>query len=88
MQDKYAHEAKTSPHVMVQATNSSASRGTKPKSEDIIFIETDASWVHHTHEETLVITTKIANSLIHRVLIDSESTVNILYWNSYQKIRL
>ena len=48
----------------------------------------DASWVHHSYEDTLVITTKIVNSLIHRVLIDSGSAVNILYWNAYQKIVL
>ena len=50
-----------------------------PKSEDIVFTETDAGWVHHPYEDTLVITTKMANSLIHQVLIDSGSTINILY---------
>ena len=73
---------------MVQTTNSSSLRGTILKIEDVVFTETNASWVHHPHEDALVITTKIVNSLIHRVLIDSGSTVNILYWNAYQKIRL
>ena len=50
-----------------------------PKLEDIIFIEIDANWVHHHHEDALVITTKIANSLIHRVLVDSGNADNILY---------
>ena len=59
-----------------------------PKPEDIIFTETDASWVHHHHEDALVITTKIANNLIHQVLIDSGSVANILYWNTYYKIWL
>ena len=49
-----------------------------PKSDDIVFLETDASWVH-PYEDALVITTKIDNSLIHRVLIDSGSTINIIY---------
>ena len=73
---------------MVQAMNTSSLRGIMPKPEDIVFIEPDARWVHHPYEEALVIIAKIANSLIHRVLIDSGSTVNILYWNAYQKIRL
>ena len=73
---------------MVQTTNSSSPRGTMLKPEDIIFTETDVSWVHHPHEDALVITTKIANSLIHQVLIDSGSNANILYWNAYQKIGL
>ena len=58
------------------------------KSEDIVFTVTNASWVHHLHEDALVITTKIANSLIYRVLIDSGRAFNILYWNAYQKIGL
>ena len=64
---------------MVQTTNSSSLRGTMPKPEDFVFTETGESWVHHPHEDALVITTKIANSLIHQVLIDSGSSVNILY---------
>ena len=44
--------------------------------------------MHHPHEDVLVITTKIANSLIHWLLVDSGSIVNILYWNAYQKIGL
>ena len=64
---------------MVQTTNGSSPRGTILKLEDIVFTKTDASWVHHPHEDALVITTKIANSLVHRVLINSGSDVNILY---------
>ena len=64
---------------MVQTISSSSPRGITPKLEDIAFTEIDANWVHHLHEDALVITTKIVNSLIHRVLIDSGSTVNILY---------
>ena len=59
-----------------------------PKPEDIVFTKTDVSWVHHPHEDALVITAKIANSLIHQVLIDSGSALNILYWNAYQEIGL
>ena len=56
---------------MVQTTNSGYLRGTMPKPEVIVFTEIDTSWVHHPHEDALVITAKIANSLIHRVLVDS-----------------
>ena len=87
MRHKYAREAKTPPHTIVQTTSSSSPMGTSPISEDIVFTETDASWVHHPHEDTLVITTKITNSRIHQVLLDSGSLVNILYWNAYQKVR-
>ena len=36
----------------------------------------------------LVATTKIANSLVNKMLVDSGSAVNILYWDAYQKIGL
>ena len=44
--------------------------------------------MHHPHEDALVLTTKIASSLIHRMLVDNKSVVNILYWDTYQKIEL
>ena len=78
-QDKYTQEEKAQPYAEVHTMNNSSLRGTMPKPKDIVFTETDASWVHHPHEDTLVITAKIANSLIHRVLVDSRSAVNILY---------
>ena len=50
-----------------------------PKPKDIVFTKTDVSWVYHPYEDALAITAKIANSLFHRVLVDSGSTINILY---------
>ena len=38
---------------MVQTTNSSSLMGTMPKPKDIVFIETDTSWVHYLHEDAL-----------------------------------
>ena len=47
-----------------------------------------ANWVHHPHEDALVNTAEVANNLIHRLLVDSRSAVNILYWGAYQKTGL
>ena len=44
--------------------------------------------MHHPHEDALVINVEVANSLIHRLLVDSECAVNILYWDAYQKTGL
>ena len=44
--------------------------------------------MHHPHEDALVVTTKIANSLIHRMLVDNGNAINILYWDAYQKTGL
>ena len=77
--DRYAQEARYPPRVMVHTTNECPSRGIISKLEDIVFTKTDANWVHHPREDALVIIAKIANSLIHRILMDNRSAVNILY---------
>ena len=73
---------------MVDVTNAYPTRGIISKSEDIVFTKADVNWVHHPHEDALVFTTKIANSLIHRMLVDYDSAVNILYWDAYKKTGL
>ena len=69
--------------VMLHATDACPSWGIISKPEDIVFTKADANWVHHPHEDALVITTKIANSLIHKILVDNGSIVNIFYWDTY-----
>ena len=59
-----------------------------PQLDDIVFSQADTNWVHHPHEDTLVITVEVANSLVHQLLFDRRSTINILYWGAYQKIDL
>ena len=44
--------------------------------------------MHNPYQDTLVITTEVANSLVHRLLVDSRSAVNVIYWDAYQKIGL
>ena len=46
-----------------------------PQSDNIIFIQANASWVHHPHEHALAITTEVANTLVHRLLVDSRMAV-------------
>ena len=58
------------------------------KSGDIVFTEAETNMVHHPYEDALVVTAKIANIIIHRMLVDNGSTTNILFWDAYQKIRL
>ena len=72
---------------MVHTTSTNFQGSTVSQPNDI-FTKTDASWVHHPHEDALVIPVKVANSLVHRMLVDSGSVVNILYWNAYQKTGL
>ena len=73
---------------MVRTTSSKPPIGYVPQPEDIVFTQADASWVHNPHEDALVIIAKVADSLIHQLLVDSGSAINILYWGAYQKTGL
>ena len=73
---------------MVHTINACHLGGIISKLEDIVFIKADANWVHHPHEEALVVMTKVANSLIHKILVDNRSVVNVFYWDAYQKTGL
>ena len=73
---------------MVHITCSKPPRGYMPQLDDIVFTHADASWVHHPHEDSLVITIEVANSVVHWLLVDNGSVVNILYWDAYQKTGL
>ena len=61
---------------------------TQRGSEDIVFIEADSKRVHHRHTEAMVFTMRVANSNVHRILLDNGSTVDILYWDAYKKMSL
>ena len=73
---------------MVHITSSKPLRGYTPQPDDIIFTYADVSWVYHPHEDALFITAEVANNLVHRLLVDNGSIVNILYWDAYQKAGL
>ena len=52
--------------------------------KDIVFIEVDVRWVHNPHADTLVVTAPIANSNVHRLMVDNGSAVDILYVDAYK----
>ena len=58
-------------------------KGITRESKDIVFTEADTKWVHHLHTDALVITVRIANSIVHRMLVDNDSAANILFWDAY-----
>ena len=88
MNDIYAQEVRRPPRDMVHTTGIHPAEGTTQKPGDIVFTKADTNWVHHPHEDALVVMAKIANSIIHRMLVDNGSAANILFWGAYQKIRL
>lgn len=52
----------------------------KGENTQIIFSEDDTKWVHHPHNDVLVINARIGSSCVHRVFVDNGSFVNILYY--------
>ena len=70
---------------MVYAVGIHPTRGKTQKPGDIVFVEVDANWVHHPHEDALVVTAKIANSIFHRMLVDNGGAANIFFGTPTRK---
>jgi hypothetical protein len=47
-------------------------------------MEEDARGVIMPHDDALVVTVTVANHVIHRILVDNESSADILYWPAFQ----
>ena len=50
----------------------------------ISLTEEDARWLHHPHDDALVNSLSIADFNTRRVLVDNGSSVNILYYPTFQ----
>ena len=77
VRDRYSQKAKKPPQT-VHTTRSKPPSDYVPQLDDIVFTQGDTSLVHHPHKDAIVIIVEVANSIVHRLLIDSGSTVNIL----------
>ena len=86
--DNYGKDAKSPPPVQVHKTETRPTKQVWRELEDIVFREIDTRWVHHPHTGALVITTQVANSNIHRLMVDDGSAIDILYLNPYKRIGL
>ena len=74
---------KKPPQTVVHTTGSKPPIGVTPQLDDIVFTQADASWEYNPHEYAIVFTVEVANSLVHRLLVESRSAFNILYWGTY-----
>ena len=54
----------------------------------IIFTDEDARRLHHPHDDAIVITLTIANYTTKRVSIDNGSSADILYYLTFQQMRI
>ena len=54
----------------------------------ITFTDEDAERIHHPHDDAIVISMPIVDYTTRRVLVDNGSSVDILYYPTFQKMRL
>ena len=86
--DRYAKEARNPPIPHVNRTGERPAKSTQRELEDIVFTKADIIWVHHPHIDTLVITARVTNSNVHRILVDDGSVVDIIYLDAYKMMGL
>jgi len=61
------------------------SKMTKVDNLTISFTEDDAQWLHHPHDDALVINLSIVDFNTRRELVDNGSSVDILYYPASNK---
>ena len=54
----------------------------------IEFLEDDARRLHYLHDDALVISLQIGDYNMHRVLIDNDSSADILYCPTFQQMKI
>ncbi|XP_059429111.1 uncharacterized protein LOC132162917 [Corylus avellana] len=64
------------------------SKAQKKDSMILSFSEEDAKGVSMPHNDALVVTMKVANHAIHRILVDTGNSTDILYWPVFKHMRI
>ena len=59
---------------------------TRRESPIIGFSEEDARRLHHPHDDALVVSIRVEDYNMHRVLVDNGSLANILYYLAFQQM--
>ena len=54
----------------------------------ITFTDDDFHGLDHQQDDPMVITVNLENYVVKKVLIDQGSSVDIIYWATYQKLQL
>ena len=58
------------------------------KSDSITFIDEDVGGIQTSHDDAMVISLTIDNYEVKHVLVDNESSADILFYEVFQKINL
>ena len=87
-QDHYARETKDRSFTNVDNLDKRPVKHFKGENDDITFSDSDAHHIHHPHCDALFISVMVANNNVHRILVDNGSSVDILYYQAFQKMIL
>ena len=86
--DCYAQETRYRLLTNVNNLDKQLLKYIKGENNDITFSDSDAYLVHHPYCDVLVIIIMMANNNVHRILVVNGSSVDILYYQEFQKIGL
>ena len=86
--DMYAKEAQSSPLKHVHRTDERLGKNDRRELGDVVFKEANTRWVHNPHSHALVITVRVGNSNVHRMLVDNGSAVDIIFLDAYKRMGL
>ncbi|XP_074362038.1 uncharacterized protein LOC141702243 [Apium graveolens] len=84
--ERNTREARHPPLTNIHSLEDRPPKIFKGESADITFRKRDSRWVHHPHNDVLVITMLIGVMNVHRVFLDNGSSANILYCSTYKKL--
>ena len=56
----------------------------RKKGPIIVFSEEDARRLHHPHDDAFVVSLRVEDYNMHRVLVDNGSSADILYYPTFQ----
>ena len=87
-QNRYLREAKERLLMNANSLDKLPAKQFRGEVDDITFSDKDAHHVHHPHCDTLVINAMIANNNVHRMLVDNGSSVDILYYQAFERMGL
>ena len=79
---------KSRPLTNVHSVDKQPSKHYKGENDDISFKERDAHLVHHPHCDALVVKAMMANNNVYKILVDNGSSVDILYYQAFQRMGL
>ncbi|XP_074347295.1 uncharacterized protein LOC141686137 [Apium graveolens] len=85
---RYAREARFRPLTDVRRVETKPPKVFKGEFMNITFMEADSRWVHHPHNDVLVIYLQIGTKNIYRAFVDNGSSSNIFYYNTFKKMGL